>query len=188
MDAKQLLEQAALTLFSAKGYEGVGVQEIVDHVSLTKPTLYHYFGSKDGLFRTIIARGVLPLEQELILAARYAGDLTGTLSTIARCYFTFLDRHPVFYRLWLAIQTAPTDSIMKQLAAPYLEHQIEVIETVFQQAVRDHGNMDGRSTIYTMTFIGMINSIANLVLDGTLEIDEGMLYRVLHQFEHGIYS
>ena len=46
MDTKSLLLAQALELFALRGYESVGTQEIVQRSGVTKPTLYHYFGSK----------------------------------------------------------------------------------------------------------------------------------------------
>ena len=46
MENKELIMKCALDLFYAKGYDAVGVQEIVDKAGVTKPTLYYYFGSK----------------------------------------------------------------------------------------------------------------------------------------------
>ena len=51
MDNKEVLLQVALDLFHAKGYDAVGIQEIVDKAGVTKPTLYYYFGSKKGYCR-----------------------------------------------------------------------------------------------------------------------------------------
>ena len=34
-----------------KGYDAVGVQEIVDTAGITKPTLYYYFGSKRACWK-----------------------------------------------------------------------------------------------------------------------------------------
>ena len=45
--------QKALQLFYEKGYDAIGVQEIADAAGVTKPTLYHYFGSKYGLLETV---------------------------------------------------------------------------------------------------------------------------------------
>ncbi len=33
----------------ANGYDAMGIQRIVEAARITKPTLYHYFGSKQGL-------------------------------------------------------------------------------------------------------------------------------------------
>jgi len=52
---EQILELAT-RLFSSKGYEAVGIQEIVNEAGITKPTLYYYFGSKKGLLQNIISQ------------------------------------------------------------------------------------------------------------------------------------
>ena len=43
------IRAAATRLFATRGYEAVGIRELVDAVGVTKPTLYHYFGSKRGV-------------------------------------------------------------------------------------------------------------------------------------------
>ena len=44
----------ALELFSSKGYEATAVREICEASGLTKPTLYHFFGSKEGVYRALV--------------------------------------------------------------------------------------------------------------------------------------
>jgi TetR/AcrR family transcriptional regulator len=46
---KQLLE-VALRLFAQKGYAATSIREIVDAAGTTAPSLYYYFGSKEGLY------------------------------------------------------------------------------------------------------------------------------------------
>ena len=53
MDNKKNIMNIALKSFSLKGFDAVGVQEIVEKSGVTKPTLYHYFGSKTGLLEAI---------------------------------------------------------------------------------------------------------------------------------------
>ena len=43
MDNRARLLDCAQDLFAARGYDAVGVQEIVEAAGVTKPTLYHYF-------------------------------------------------------------------------------------------------------------------------------------------------
>ena len=54
MDNRENILQCALALFYMKGYDAVGVQEIVDTAGITKPTLYYYFGSKRGLLENVL--------------------------------------------------------------------------------------------------------------------------------------
>jgi AcrR family transcriptional regulator len=44
----------ALRLFTAKGYAATTVREIVAGAGVTKPVLYYYFGSKEGLYLEIM--------------------------------------------------------------------------------------------------------------------------------------
>ncbi|MFZ0449852.1 MAG: TetR/AcrR family transcriptional regulator [Desulfatiglandaceae bacterium] len=53
-NARERLLDAGTTLFSEKGYASTTVREIVDHAGVTKPVLYYYFKSKEGLFRAIL--------------------------------------------------------------------------------------------------------------------------------------
>jgi TetR/AcrR family transcriptional regulator len=188
VDTKSELSLAALQLFSKQGYDAIGVQEIVDAVSVTKPTLYHYFGSKRGVLAHVLASGFSPLEQQLTNACRYAGDLTGTLQKMARCYFSFIEQNRMFFQLWVSVMNAPIHSESKLCAQPLLDRQFILIKGVFLSAETDHGNMKGRADVYTVSFLGLLNSISGLILADQIVLDEGFLYHVLHQFEHGIYS
>ncbi|SNB46872.1 TetR/AcrR family transcriptional regulator [Geobacter sp. DSM 9736] len=48
--ARERLLAASLDLFTAKGYAGTSVREIVAAAGVTKPVLYYYFGSKEGIY------------------------------------------------------------------------------------------------------------------------------------------
>ena len=65
MDNREAILNAALHLFYARGYDAVGVQEIVDSAGVTKPTLYYYFGSKRGLLETLLKGRCQKLEEEM---------------------------------------------------------------------------------------------------------------------------
>ena len=44
----------ALELFSTKGYDATSVREICEAAGITKPTLYHFYGSKEGVYRALV--------------------------------------------------------------------------------------------------------------------------------------
>ena len=87
MDNRTVILEQALTLFSERGYDAVGVQEICESAGITKPTLYHYFGSKRGLLETMMDQYFTELKIRLTSAADYKGDLPLTLQNIAEMYF-----------------------------------------------------------------------------------------------------
>ena len=54
-DRQQALE-AALNLFWRHGYEGVSIAALTQSIGIAAPSLYHAFGSKEGLYREVIER------------------------------------------------------------------------------------------------------------------------------------
>jgi AcrR family transcriptional regulator len=49
LSTKRRIEQAALQLFAAKGFEATGIRDIADRAGISTAALYHYMGSKDEL-------------------------------------------------------------------------------------------------------------------------------------------
>jgi len=188
MDNNSILMDLALTLFAARGYDGVGVQEICDAASLTKPTLYHYFGSKRGLLESLLARDLETFKRSLTQASNYTGDLPLSLERIAACHFSFASDHPVFYRFYLTLGFAPRESEAFQVLTTLNRFQIELIENVFLLAVTQHGNMRGRHQAYALTFVGTLNSYIGLGLNEFAALDANLARQAVHQFQHGIYS
>jgi AcrR family transcriptional regulator len=184
---EELLERA-LELFAGRGYDGVGVQEIAAAAGVTKPTLYHYFGSKEGLLRALLEQRFEPLEAAIQAAAEYHRDLSGTLRSVASAFFRFATGCPVFYRLHLCLWFAPVESRPFAIVSGLNARLQRLMEDLFLQASQDHGNMRGRHRAYAASFLGMINTYTGLALNGYLLPDDGLIRSVVHQFEHGIYS
>jgi TetR/AcrR family transcriptional regulator len=83
-NARQRLLATATELFAAKGYAGTSVREIVDRAGVSKPVLYYYFKSKEGLYYAIL---------------EWAADVQqGILDEIFATSGTVLDRFIDFYR------------------------------------------------------------------------------------------
>ena len=188
MDNVNRLLDCALALFSQRGYEAVGVQEVVAAAGLTKPTLYHYFGSKRGLLEALLARETEPIIKAVSQAAVYQGDLVRTLEALARAYFQVPKATPAFYRMSLAMRYSPPESETYQSILPFARQQQRLLEKVFIQAAEDHGNIHGRHRRYAVGFLGGIHSAIGLSTQGEWDLDEGAVYQLVHQFLHGIFS
>jgi AcrR family transcriptional regulator len=188
MNNREKILACALDLFARRGYDAVGVQAVADAAGLKKPTLYHYFGSKSGLLRTLLTENFAPLFDEVEKAADYQHDVATTLREVATVYFEFARQNPRLYRLQLAMWFAPPDSEPFKLVAGLNERQQQIIETLFLRASADHGNMKGRQQAYAATFLGMVNTYTSLGLNGYASLDQQLVNKAVHQFMHGIFS
>lgn len=187
-DNRSLLLSHALRLFAARGYDAVGVQEIVEAAGVTKPTLYHYFGSKRGLLEALLRAHFDDLIPAVEKATVYQHDFPFTLPAVAAAYFDFARRDPVFYRFQLSLYLAPPESDPFKAVIPYYDRQYSILESLFVQAAGDHGNMRGRHHRYAVTLLGMVNNYITLWLNGYAVLDDTLLYDATHQFMHGIFS
>jgi TetR/AcrR family transcriptional regulator len=188
MDNRSTILSRALDLWSGRGYDAVGVQEIVDSAGITKPTMYHYFGSKRGLLDALIEERSAGLREALERAADYRGDLPLTLETVARTYFDFALKNASFYRMQLAFWFAPSQSDGYQAILARNLNQHAILERLFAAAANDHGNMRGRHQAYAATFLGMVNTYIGLHLNGYATLDERLVHEAVRQYMHGIYS
>jgi len=188
MDNRNTLLDCALTLFSSRGYDAVGVQEICDLAGVTKPTLYHYFISKRGLLQALLEAYFNPFLNDLEQAASYQGDITLSLEKIIRLYFSFARKAMPFYRLQLAMRFSPQESEAYQAVASFNKRQTITLEDLFIMAAADHGNMHRRAKTYAATFLGMISTTISLSYDQNIPLDDDLLYKIQHQFMHGIFS
>lgn len=98
---RQRLLQAAIHLFAARGYHGVAVDEIVTVARVNKRMVYHYFGSKDELFRAALREVYGHIETIEFHAVDRGRSPREKLTRLLESYFQFLDDDPVFTRLLL---------------------------------------------------------------------------------------
>lgn len=191
MENKELIMKCALDLFYAKGYDAVGVQEIVDKAGVTKPTLYYYFGSKLGLLKTILETYYETLRGEIDRAAVYEGDVPGTLYAVADAFIRTAGAQHKPYMLMMALFYSARDNEAYQAVKPFIRDFYHRIVEVFEQASRELGNMRGRQTNFAIGFIGVINHyilLAGEAEEGHRQIGEEEVRSLVNQFMYGIYS
>jgi AcrR family transcriptional regulator len=188
MDNRQRLLDCALDLFSQRGFDAVGVSEVVEAIGVTKPTLYHYFDSKRGLLDALLRREGSRLLREVLYASIYQGDITLTLETIVRTYFAFSQHATAYYRMQLGMYFSPPESEANQAIRPYTNQQKEIMEGLFIQAAEGHGNLRGRHVQYAAGFLGVINAMIGLYLNTEIALTDELVYQTVHQFMHGIFS
>jgi AcrR family transcriptional regulator len=70
---REALIGAARPLFAARGYAGVGTEEIVRAAGVTRGALYHHFGGKRDLFEAVYERVEAELAKKIAEGALAAG-------------------------------------------------------------------------------------------------------------------
>jgi AcrR family transcriptional regulator len=102
--------QKALELFSTKGYDATSVREICEAAGITKPTLYHFYGSKEGVYRAIVEGALERFQAEMIRALGVEGSLRDRLVRMSRAYVDATLREPDLARFIMALVHNPPRS------------------------------------------------------------------------------
>ena len=102
--------QKALELFSEKGYDATSVREICEAAGITKPTLYHFYGSKEGVYRAIVEGALERFRADMVRALGDEGTLRDRLVRMARAYVDATLREPDLARFIMALIHNPPRS------------------------------------------------------------------------------
>jgi AcrR family transcriptional regulator len=89
ISTKRRIEQSALQLFAAKGFEATGIREIADRAGLSTATLYHYMGSKDELLVAFMVESMTELTRAARAALEGCGDPAAQLAALVRTHVGF---------------------------------------------------------------------------------------------------
>lgn len=96
---RERILDAALDVFSEKGFHQATVDEIAERAGLGKGTLYRYFANKETLFNELVRSRLEELEQQANAVLDGQDDVLTMISKYLRIYFEFFDRNERLYRV-----------------------------------------------------------------------------------------
>src|SRR5207248_1861516 len=82
-EVRERIFHSALRHFSARGFDATSLREVAADAQTTKPKIYYYFGSKEGLYSSVV-REILE-EMAAAIRASLPGDASPVERVIAYC-------------------------------------------------------------------------------------------------------
>ncbi len=105
--SRELVLDAAERVMARHGYEAATVARVVEEAGIPMSSVYHYFGSKEGILLAVMERGAHRFFADLPATEgrdrRPAAQLARVVSGAART----LERHPHFLRLLIVVAAQP---------------------------------------------------------------------------------
>ena len=157
MDNREKILRCALELFYHKGYDAVGIQEICQSAGITKPTLYHYFGSKYGLLEVLLEHELSGFLSRLSENARFQNGIEESLTAFAGTLIDFANQNHQAYMLLMAFSYSAKENEVYEAVRPYITQLYNLTVQLFEQASGQLGNMNGRQNQFAIGFLGLIN-------------------------------
>jgi AcrR family transcriptional regulator len=119
--ANRILE-TALDLFATHGYDATSVQAICDAARITKPTLYHFYGSKEGVYSALIASAMDRIQRSLFSALAQEGPLVERLKGVVRDLFADATANPKLWRFMTTSVWTPGSAPVAEMHCNYEEY------------------------------------------------------------------
>jgi AcrR family transcriptional regulator len=92
-EREQQMLRVAERVFAEQGYHATSMDDLAARVGITKPMLYNYFGSKEGLLVASIRRVREELLERTMRAVGEGGSAEEMLRRAVRVFFEFIDEH-----------------------------------------------------------------------------------------------
>lgn len=99
VNTKERILEAALEIFSQKGFHTATTDEIAERAGVGKGTLYRYFETKEKLFEELVRLRLDELEKRAESIIDGQDDVLTMITKYIRTYFEFFDRNQHLYRL-----------------------------------------------------------------------------------------
>jgi AcrR family transcriptional regulator len=163
-DRERLILDVAGQVFARGGYHGGSMDEIAQLAAVSKPMLYAYFRSKEGLYLAYIDRTGRELLERLVEAAAGESDPAVRLRARIAEFLAFVEEHRDGWKVLFREMTA-TAPLADEVAG--LRGQItDAVRRMVQAAVRSRSRLPGAaSDAIAHAIVGAGESLANWWLE-----------------------
>lgn len=146
--SREAVLDAAERLMAQNGYEAATVAALVGEAGIPASSIYHYFGSKEGVLLAVMERGAERFFEELPDLDRRVGSRRDHLRALVEVVAATLERHPNFLRILVVMATQPPGAEggdvyrvvdrVREMALVRLREQMEIVFGVDRRSEADH--------------------------------------------------
>jgi AcrR family transcriptional regulator len=135
--SRELVLDAAERIMASEGYEAAALSRIVEESDIPISSVYHYFGSKDGVLLAVMERGAERFFERVPEPDELIGDPVTHLSRLVDTVCAALEQEPDFLRLVVVMAAQPplddgaqareVVERVRELALARLRRQFEIV-------------------------------------------------------------
>ena len=173
--------RSALDLFSHKGYDATSVREICEAARITKPTLYHFYKSKEGLYQALVEGTLQEFRQALFAELDAPGTAVDKLQRVARLYFAQARGHRQLMRFIFALIHNPPATAPPTDFVRFYEELVGRIAACVEDAVARGELASGPTELRMLVLMGALGeALCGYVLTGRPELTPELADALVH--------
>ena len=140
MRSRELVLDAAERVMAEHGFEAATLARVVTEAGIPMSSVYHHFGSKDGILLAVMERGAGRFFADLPDLTRRAGRPAQHPARVVSGAIGTLQRHPDFLRLLIgfaAQRPAAGDGEIQAVVCRIREHALDLLRAQIAAAFGD---------------------------------------------------
>ena len=134
-NARERLLETAIKIFADKGYAGTSVREIVEQAGVSKPVLYYYFQSKEGLFLAILEMAENLQTELLARVLESDGNILERLLLLYRRIYTGISENRNLYKMIHGLIYGPPQGAPDYDLTRYHRHMFDAIRNIYKAGI-----------------------------------------------------
>ncbi|GAB4312489.1 MAG: hypothetical protein Kow0059_03070 [Candidatus Sumerlaeia bacterium] len=178
---------AALTVFTQKGYDGTSIREIRTRAGVTQPVIYYHFGNKLELYKALVEQSMRLFFEQLQELLQPLSSPWERLSAIMKHHFEFHRRYPersaFIYSAFFGLPRV----IESQHLLDMGYHLLDMV-TGEIVALQEEGTIrSGDAKLMALALLGTFNMFKmRHLLEPQFELSEERADQLLRDFLHGV--
>jgi len=187
---RSIIFRAAAKLFAEKGYNGVSMREISERSKVTKPTVYYYFGNKEGIYKALIREGLDYHKEEMRRIAALETPVKQKLVELLKRTFYISLKHPELTKFVLKLfipsenlpfleNYSPETTMHKKILVDLIQEGIDTGE--FGVSAKPQLAVDVIGGVLTYFILRQLNSSDIILSDALAEEIIELLFKGLNE-------
>lgn len=148
--------QNALGLFASKGYDATSVREICEAAGITKPTLYHFFGSKEGVYQALVDGTLERFRARVVEALDAPGTAEERLKRVAWAYFEGASSNRELMRFLFSVVHNPPRSAPVTDFPRFYQEVVDLVGRAVEEGVAAGQLLPGPLDVRMLVFMGAL--------------------------------
>lgn len=183
---EQILE-AALDVFSEKGFHKAKIEDIAQRAGIGKGTVYEYFSSKDQLFQEMLKEGMSQFSEALDLELKKEQTVRGRLIVFVRKNIEMGINHRSLARIAI-METAIIDDHFRRWLIEMHQDRIEQIEEIISEGIEQGQLKNVNTQIFARLLYGGLGVLMSpmMVITVTPDNIEAFTEEVVGYYLQGI--
>ncbi len=151
------LLEAGISLFAEKGYAGTSVREIVARAGVTKPVLYYYFKSKEGMFRYTLDWAAERQEAMLREVLETPGTVLDRLINLYRRIYQGLRENRNLFKMIHNLIFGPPRGAPEYDYQAYQDRLVKAIKSIYSEGIAAAEAKDADPDEVAILVLGLID-------------------------------